>query len=380
MKWDVKIDLGENHQSSSMRQQLADITSDFVGKRHSLTLRQTPKWAQSLILILSFFGASALLASFVIRIDEVITVAGSLRPFSGTGEILAPVTATLEEVMVSEGDLVEKGQILAAYDTRKAKITKLNLIKQIALTKQSLQQNIALKNIQRESLLRAYEFSKDITQRYKTLAEQGAVSEINQLSQEKGLQDLKSQLSIIDQQLDETKLQYNQRLQTLRTDLSRTQLLLDNSIVKAPTSGTVFELSAKDNQIATLGETLMEIIPDDAAKAQVFVSNRDIGFVRLGQQTRVRIDAYPFTKFGDIKGEISNIGADVLEPDATNNSYRFPVMINLSSTVLRRQGLELPLKPGMSVQANLKLREKRLISLLTDMFSKNIEGLKSLRD
>ena len=118
-----------------MRQQLADITSDFVGKRHSLTLRQTPKWAQSLILILSFFGASALLASFVIRIDEVITVAGSLRPFSGTGEILAPVTATLEEVMVSEGDLVEKGQILAAYDTRKAKITKLNLIKQIALTK-----------------------------------------------------------------------------------------------------------------------------------------------------------------------------------------------------------------------------------------------------
>ena len=150
--------------------------------------------------------------------------------------------------------------------------------------------------------------------------------------------------------------------------------------MKAPTSGTVFELTAKDNQIATLGETLMEIIPDNPAKAQVFVSNRDIGFVRLGQETRVRVDAYPFTKFGDIKGSISSIGADVLEPDETNNTYRFPVIINLSSTVLRSQGLELPLKPGMSVQANLKLREKRLISLLTDMFSKNIEGLKSLRD
>tara|TARA_B100000674_G_scaffold499252_1_gene543260 strand:- start:6548 stop:7639 length:1092 start_codon:yes stop_codon:yes gene_type:complete len=363
-----------------MRQQLADITNDFVGKRHSLTLRQTPKWAQSLIIILSLFGASALLASFIIRIDEVITVSGSLRPFSGTGEIKAPVTATLESVMVSEGDLVEKGQVLAIYDTRRATINKTNLIEQIALTKQSLKQNLALKNIQKESLIRAFEFSKDIAARYKTLSEQGATSEISHLNQEKSLEDLKSQLSMLDQQIDETTLQYNQRLQTLRTDLSRTQLLLDNTIVKAPTSGTVFELTAKDNQIASLGETLMEIIPNNAAKAQVFVSNRDIGFVRLGQQTRVRVDAYPFTKFGDIKGSISSIGADVLEPDETSNSYRFPVTINLSSTVLKSQGLDLPLKPGMSVQANLKLREKRLISLLTDMFSKNVEGLKSLRD
>ena len=130
-----------------MRQRLADITSDFVGKRHSLTLRQTPRWAQSLILILSFFGASALLASFIIRIDEVITVSGSLRPFSGTGEILAPVTATLEDVMVSEGDLVEKDQVLAIYDTRNAKINKANLNEQIALTKKSLQQNIELRKI-----------------------------------------------------------------------------------------------------------------------------------------------------------------------------------------------------------------------------------------
>ena len=100
-----------------MRQQLADLASDFVGKRHSLTLRQTPKWAQSLILILSFFGASALTASFLIRIDEVITVSGSLRPFAGTGEVLAPVTATIDEVPVSEGDVVQEGQVLAIYDT-----------------------------------------------------------------------------------------------------------------------------------------------------------------------------------------------------------------------------------------------------------------------
>ena len=75
-----------------MRQQLSEATSKYVGKRHSLTLRQTPRWAQSLILLLLVFGGSALVASFIIKIDEVITVSGVLRPVGGTRQILAPVT------------------------------------------------------------------------------------------------------------------------------------------------------------------------------------------------------------------------------------------------------------------------------------------------
>ena len=84
--------------------------------------------------------------------------------------------------------------------------------------------------------------------------------------------------------------------------------------------------------------------------------------------------------FGDLEGKVSSIGADVLEPDETNPNYRFPVTITLKSPVLRSQGRELPLKPGMSVQANLRLREKRLISIVTDMFARNVEGLKTLRN
>ena len=124
----------------------------------------------------------------------------------------------------------------------------------------------------------------------------------------------------------------------------------------------------------------MDIIPSDAAKAEVFVSNRDIGFVNLGQDSQVRVDAYPFTKFGDLQGKVSSIGADVLEPDSTNSNYRFPITITLNSPVLKSQGRDLPLKPGMSVQANLRLREKKLISIVTDMFSRNVEGLKTLRN
>ncbi len=363
-----------------MRQQLADATSEFVGKRHSLTLRQTPRWAQGLILILTIFGGSALLASCIIKIDEVITVSGALRPLGGAREVLAPVTANLEKIEVEDGDLVKKDQILAIYDTENAVIRQLNLKEQLVLSQKSLTQNLDLLKIERDSLSRSYLFSVDIAARYKKLAEQGASSEINQLSQEKGLADIKSQIARLDKQKTELELQYQQRIKTLNYELSQVQILLDNSIIKAPISGTIFDLDASPDQVATLGKPLMKLVPSSAAKAEVFVSNRDIGFVKVGQEARVRVDAYPFTKFGDLDGEVSRIGADALEPDQTNPTYRFPVVINLDSLVLNSNGRELPLKPGMSVQANLRLREKRLISIVTDLFARNVDGLKSLRD
>ena len=46
----------------------------------------------------------------------------------------------------------------------------------------------------------------------------------------------------------------------------------------------------------------------------------------------VKVDAYPFTKFGGLDGKVSHIGADALEPDNTNSYYRFPVTITLNSS------------------------------------------------
>ena len=56
-----------------------------------------------------------------------------------------------------------------------------------------------------------------------------------------------------------------------------------------------------------------------------FVSNKDIGFVRVGQVTKLRIDAFPYNEFGGLDGVIKSIGSDVLEPDENYNFYRFPL-------------------------------------------------------
>nr|WP_232826334.1 HlyD family secretion protein [Cyanothece sp. BG0011] len=110
------------------------------------------------------------------------------------------------------------------------------------------------------------------------------------------------------------------------------------------------------------------------------ITNQDIGFVRVGQKVDVRIDSFPFSEFGDIKGEVMSIGSDALEPDEIYQFYRFPAKVELDQQYLATADREIPLQSGMSVTANIKVRENRtVLSLITELFNKKVESLKQVR-
>ena len=85
--------------------------------------------------------------------------------------------------------------------------------------------------------------------------------------------------------------------------------------------------------------------------------------MKTGQKAKVRIDAFPFTEYGELEGTVSQIGADALPPDNEANFYRYPVKLNLSKPYLERKGIKVPLRSGMAITANLKLRDKRQSAL-----------------
>ena len=111
----------------------------------------------------------------------------------------------------------------------------------------------------------------------------------------------------------------------------------------------------------------------------VNVSNRDNGFVKVGQPAAVRVDAFSFSTFGELKGVVSSVSADVKEPSDEASFYSFPVVIELNTNYLETQSTKIPLKSGMSIQANLRLRDKPVISLLSDLLVDKTESLKSIR-
>jgi HlyD family secretion protein len=196
------------------------------------------------------------------------------------------------------------------------------------------------------------------------------------------LADNNKRLAEIDSQLTKIIVDNNKRLNELNGQIERARVTLQYQEVKAPVAGTVFDLKATAGYVTPPSQTepLLKIVPADSLVAEVDVTNKDIGFVRTGMKSDVRIDSFPYSEFGDIKGSVLSIGSDALPPDQTYQFYRFPVRIKLDSQKLKTQGREIPLQSGMSVTANIKVREKRtVISLFTELFTKKMESLETVR-
>ena len=127
------------------------------------------------------------------------------------------------------------------------------------------------------------------------------------------------------------------------------------------------------------GERILSIVPQSGLFAEVFVPNKDIGFVKIGQKAKVRVDAFPFTRYGELNGTVTSVAADALSPDETSNIYRFPIKLGLEKSYLLSDNIMIPLKPGMSITTNLKLRDKRVISLISDLLVDQTDSVKSIR-
>ena len=73
------------------------------------------------------------------------------------------------------------------------------------------------------------------------------------------------------------------------------------------------------------------------------------------------------------------LSADALPPDANIPFFRFPVKLKMNKSHLESRGAKIQLMPGMSVTTNLKLREKRIISLLSDLLVDQTDSIRSIR-
>ncbi|KAF3889098.1 MULTISPECIES: HlyD family efflux transporter periplasmic adaptor subunit [Nostocales] len=191
----------------------------------------------------------------------------------------------------------------------------------------------------------------------------------------------KKRIAEIDSQLSRVLLDNEKQLAEINSKILQAQTNIKYQELRAPVSGVVFDLQAKNpGFVANTTQKLLTIVPNDSFVAEAFITNKDIGFVKEGMKVDVRLDSFPYNEFGDIKGELVWVGSDALPPDETHQYYRFPIKIRLAKQNLDVKGRTISLQSGMSVTANVKVREERTVmSLLTDMFTNEVESLKQVR-
>ena len=387
------VDVQVTSSTISMKDKVGDAANNWLARNRSLVLRQTPVWAQSLVLILSGLGSIAVVGGFLFRIDEVVTVQGQLKSIGGTVEVKSPAGGRISEIYFSDGQYVEKGSLLVKFDTRQAVFQKAALSSQIQLEKKQLntQLNIYSSQIKtaqgtQQVIQKRLNTKNKILDEMKVLVDQGGFQRIQYLEQkdqafalEKQISEVSEQISRIKLESERLKLQSQKSIDSMQASLNNADLQLQYQNVLAPASGLIFDPQVSVEGVLNSGQRIVSIVPQKGLFAEVYVSNKDIGYIKTGQGAKVRVDAFPFSRYGEIESKVSQIGADALQPDQINNFYRFPVKLDMASSTLDTQGISIPLKAGMAVTTNLKLRDKRVISLISDVFVDQTDSIRSLR-
>jgi hemolysin D len=377
----------------TLKQRAGKAANSWLARNRSLVLRQTPFWAQGLVAILISLGSVAVVGSIVLRIDEVVTVQGQLQSIGGTVEVKTPAGGRVAEVLFRDGDNVRKGQKLLRFDTRSALEQKNTLTRLIALEQKQLATQLKTLTSQRATLMSRREVFQQrmrtkstMLEAMQTLVDQGGFQRLQYLEQQDQLFALQKQVSELTEeesqlqlQAEQLRLQSSKSIDQMRNQLKEAEVQLEYQNVLAPSSGVVFDPKVRVDGVLQPGERILSIVPQQGLYAEVFVPNQDIGFIKPGQQAKVRVDAFPFTRYGELPGQVSQIAEDALPPDQTRNFYRFPVKLKLERPYLESDGVRIPLKAGMAVTTNLKLRDKRVISLVSDLLVDQTDSVRRIR-
>lgn len=153
-------------------------------------------------------------------------------------------------------------------------------------------------------------------------------------------------------------------LSTLVEEVDKSNYILDSKSIRASVDGTIYGLTnSNSGNVVQSGEIIMKLIPDNTPlEVEAKVLNKDIGFINVGQKVKVKLDSFKFTKYGYIEGEVINIEkASILDE---NLGEIYPVIIRLSTDIMKVDNKFIKLIPGMTCSVDIKIGKRRLIEYI----------------
>jgi len=167
--------------------------------------------------------------------------------------------------------------------------------------------------------------------------------------------------------------------------LTKAKATLEHKTLVSPIDGIVQAVSVTTiGQVVTTGQELMRLVPDNAPlEIEAYVENKDIAFIQQGQEAIVKVEAFPFTRYGTVSGQVTHVAADSIpapdaqraEGDPTQTTRQpgifagasrvqalvYPVTVKPSATFIAADGNKVPLGAGMTVSVEIKTGSRRIL-------------------
>lgn len=345
--------------------------------------------------MLLFICTALLWANYAI-LDEVTTGEGKVIPSSQVQVIQNLEGGIVEEILVRDGQIVNKDQILMQIDNTRFKATfneaqnkifalRLRAIRLTAEknntpleipkelkdvdpslieAEMSLHQARQIELQQMQDVLKLAQAELKLTV---PLVRRGAASQVEVLKLKRTVNELQGKIyqfrSKALEQLNETRSELTGLLQAYTADQDR----LDRTTVRSPVKGIV-----KQIKITTIGGVIkpgmdiLEIVPiDDTLLIEAKIKPSDIGFIRSNQNAVVKISAYDFAIYGGLVGTVEQISADTITEEVSGREETFYLIrVRTEQNHLGTDKKPLYIIPGMLATVNILTGEKSVLDYL----------------
>jgi hemolysin D len=317
------------------------------------------------------------------ELPKVIYPAGTSQDIQAREN--AVLVADLSQLLSSRATLLaQRAERLATCDRLKASIAARE--KLIAVDKEHVDMRETLNQTKAASRAQVIETIQQYQAQVTTQAgEKGQLAE-NEVA-----------LFTLDRKLDETTSQFiadqTQKLvesarkaDRFKGEFVKANTKHERTRLTAPISGTVQQLAITTvGQVVSPGQPLMTIVPYDAPiEIEALIQNQDIGFVQPGQPAVVKIESFPFTRYGTVDGIVLQVSRDAVDEReaellsdpksggrtqfttasrdlSKNQNLVFPATIALAKKSINVDGKDIPLSPGMAVTVEVLTGHRRAL-------------------
>ncbi|MDJ0773729.1 MAG: HlyD family efflux transporter periplasmic adaptor subunit [Mastigocoleus sp. MO_167.B18] len=436
---EAKLSKSSNSKSSNSK----SSDSDWSSLTRELIDTLPRVWTRGLLYFLMVFIGVVLPWAMFSQVDETGNARGRLEPQGKVFTVDSPVSGTITEVFVKEGQLVQKqqpllelesepvkselkqveirlegqnkelaqlkvlkNQLVLAVNSQKEQNKAQQLEKQIQINeaRQSLQYSQTAKKL---AQTRYNEAIKEV-QRFSKAKEEGIVAEIQVVDKEDLAQERKGLLQQANSNIAQAKLRleeqeenyqsllYSNKITLIRSKEQQEELetkietlesqikenynqidalnyQLEQRIVKAPASGSIFQLSIpKPGEVVNPGDAIAEVAPKKSPlilKAQM--NTTESGSLEKGMSVKLKFDAYPFQDYGVFEGKLINISPTTKVTNTQSGQIAaYDLDIELKQTYIQVQNKRIPLRPGQTATAEVIVRQRRLIDFVLEPFQK----------
>lgn len=392
--------------------------SEELQQKRSLKVSQLepPLPKASISIWIVGLGLLALIVwAAIFKLEEVSNGTGKVVPTSKEQVIQSLEGGILTKLEVKEGDIVQKGQVLAQLDPTRfasnvgesesllisAQATAARLraevngtplvfpesvLKDPKLVREQTQLYNSRRANMEESiagLRHALSLVQQQLQMTEPLVSKGAASEVEVLRLKREANDLSNQMNDI---RNRYYVEAREELSKATTDIETQQQVvkgksdsLQRTIFRAPVRGVVKEID-----VMTLGGVvpqngkLMTIVPlDEQLLIEARISPRDIAFIHPGQEALVKITAYDYSIYGGLKGKVTIISPDTIRDEVKQDQFYYRVYIRTDSDKLyNKAGKAFSITPGMVATVDIRTGEKTILEYLLKPFNKAKEALR----